>query len=485
MNKFIKKYKSMPVQVKASLWFLICAFLQRGISCITTPIFTRLLTTTEYGQYSVFDSWFKILLIIVSLNLWGGVYMQGMVKHESERKEYSSALQGLTLTLTVGWTVIYLLFQNFFNKAFSLTTVQMLAMMGMIWATSVFNFWSSEQRLDFKYKKLVIITVLVSIGKPLLGIILVTISEDKVTARILGLLIVEIAMYGGCFFDQMIRGKKFFSAKYWKYVILFAVPLLPHYLSMSVLNSADRIMIKQMDSVATAGIYSLAYSISLIMMMFNQALFQTVEPWIYKKIKSKQIEDIGRVAYSTFMLIAGVNIVLIVFAPEVVWIFAPKAYYDAIWVIPPVAMSVYFTFAYTFFATFEFFYEKKRNIAYASLVGAVLNVVLNYIFIPIFGYYAAGYTTLFCYMLYAIMHYIFMRRICKQFLDNRQPYKTSVLLAITFIFMAIGFGMLFTYKYIYIRYSLLAVMFIALIIFRNKIIVTIKALVSLKKEAKK
>ena len=89
------------------------------------------------------------------------------------------------------------------------------------------------------------------------------------------------------------------------------------------------------------------------MILFNTALLQTIEPWLYKKIKSKSIKDIEKVAYPAFLLIAGVNILLLVFAPEVVSIFAPTAYHDAIWVVPPVAMSVYFMFAYTFFAVFE------------------------------------------------------------------------------------------------------------------------------------
>ena len=48
MGKFLQKYRNMSVQV-GSFWFLICSFLQKGISSITTPIFTRLLTTEEYG----------------------------------------------------------------------------------------------------------------------------------------------------------------------------------------------------------------------------------------------------------------------------------------------------------------------------------------------------------------------------------------------------------------------------------------------------
>ena len=64
----------MPVQMKASMWFLICSFLQKGISMITTPIFTRILTTSEYGQYSVFNAWLQILTPIVCLSLYAGVY---------------------------------------------------------------------------------------------------------------------------------------------------------------------------------------------------------------------------------------------------------------------------------------------------------------------------------------------------------------------------------------------------------------------------
>ena len=43
MQKLVKKYTDLPIQVKASMWFFVCAFLQKGISFITTPIFTRLL----------------------------------------------------------------------------------------------------------------------------------------------------------------------------------------------------------------------------------------------------------------------------------------------------------------------------------------------------------------------------------------------------------------------------------------------------------
>ena len=118
MGKLRKKYRSMPVQVKASLWFLICSFLQKGISTVSTPIFTRLLSTAEYGQYNVFNSWLGIITIFVTLNLSAGVYTQGLVKFDKDNKILSSSLQGLTLFSVVVWTVVYLLFRNFWNRIF-------------------------------------------------------------------------------------------------------------------------------------------------------------------------------------------------------------------------------------------------------------------------------------------------------------------------------------------------------------------------------
>ncbi len=485
LKKMVNKYQHLPVQVKASLWFLICGFLQRGISTLTTPVFTRLLSTSEYGQYNVFNSWLSIITVFVTLNLCSGVYTQGLVKFEEERDIYSSSLQGLTLTLVLIWTVIYLSFYKFWNEVFSLTTVQVLAMLLMIWLSSAFNFWAREQRVDFKYQKLIIITILVSLAKPILGIILVVLADDKVTARILGIALVEVIGYIGLFMSQMLKGKKFYSRKYWKYALKFNVPLVPHYLSMSVLSGADRIMIERMVGTDEAGIYSLAYSVSLIMTIFNTALVQTIEPWIYKKIKTQEVKDISKIAYPAFIFIAVMNAMLMLFAPEIIAIFAPSSYYEAIWIVPPVAMGVYFMFAYNLFAEFEFYYEKTNYIAVATVLGAVANIVLNIIFINIFGYIAAGYTTLVCYILYAIFHYSFMRKICAKKLNNIQPYSTKIILLITLMFMAIGFFILFLYNNYIVRYLFIIISIIVLIINRKVIIEYIQTLVSIKKEKKK
>lgn len=481
LKKIKLKYQNMPVQVRASLWFLICSFLQKGISMLTTPIFTRILTTDEFGKYNVFNSWLGIATIFVSLSLAGGVYTQGLVKYEKDRNVFSSALQGLSSTLVILWTIIYFVFHDFWNALFGLSTVQMLSILIMIWTTAVFNFWSNEQRVEYKYKTLVIITLIVSLAKPITGILFVLLAEDKVTARILGLVLVELIAYSGLFVLQMKRGKTFVSAKYWKYALLFNLPLVPHYLSQIVLSSADRIMISNMIGDSEAGIYSLAYALSSIMLLFNTALMQTLSPWIYQKIKSNKIKEIEVVAYTSLIVIAVVNLLLILLAPEAVAVFAPKTYREAIYVIPPVAISVYFMYTYDLFAKFAFYYEKTKLIMAASIIGAVLNIVLNWIFIDLFGYIAAGYTTLVCYVIYSIAHYNLMNWVCREKCGGIKPYELKKILTISVPFTVMGFGFLMTYDYPMIRYGILAVFVIGSFVFRKKILHLANQLISIKK----
>lgn len=474
-------YRSLPVGAKAALWFLICSFLQKAIAVLTTPIFTRLLSTAEYGQFSVYQSWLGIVTIFVSLRLSAGVYTQGLIKFDREREVYSSSLQGLTLTLCILWTGVYFLCPDVWNSITKLTKPQMLAMMASIWSSAAFGFWAAEQRVHYRYRQLVVVTLLLAVASPVLCIFLVLHADDKVTARIAGGALIGFLGSIGLFAAQMKRGRVFFHKRFWRYAVAFNLPLVPHYLSQTVLYNADRIMIRDLTSASDAGIYSIAYSVSMLMTLFSTAIMQTMDPWIYQKIKDKKIGDIKNVAYPALIFISAANLFLMAFAPEIIRVFAPPAYHEAIYVVPPVAMSVVFIFSYDLFAKFEFYYEKTKLIMAASIAGALANVALNYVFIRLYGYQAAAYTTLFCYALYSLGHYLFMRKVCREYLEGMEPYSPKVLLCIYAAFLAAGFMFLASYRYTVVRYTIIVVGIMALIAFRKRVVSVINLFMELRK----
>lgn len=467
VRKVLNRWEGLSLPVKASICFLICGFLQKGISLITTPIFTRLLSTSEYGIYSVYNSWMGIITIFTTLQLYSGVYMRGLVKYDNDRENFSSAIQGISCLIWLIFFAIYIVFHGFWNKLFNQSTLLMLTMFIMIWTSMSFNFWSARQRVDYKYKLLVRVTIFTSIAKPMLSITAILLfPKYKVEARILSLGIVELIAYTGFFLAQIRRSKTLFSRYYWKYALKFNIPLIPHYLSQIILNQCDRIMIERIEGNSAAGIYSLAYNISQIMLVFNTAILNSMNPWIYKSIKEKQIKRIGTVSYAVLILIASVNIFLILLAPECIAIFAPKEYYAAIYVIPPIAMSVYFIFMYSLFAAFEFYYEKTGFITIASVSGALLNIILNYILIPKFGFIAAGYTTLLCYIVYSIGHYLFMRKLCKNEFAKSKIYDVKKLGLITIVFVVLGSFVILYYDVRIIRY--VEILVIVILIFAKR-----------------
>lgn len=262
LKRVLNIFKAMPMQNKASFWFVICSFLQKGISELTTSIFTRLLHSTDYGQFTVFFSWLDMCSFFVTLRFFYGVFVHDLVVIDGDKRAFASSMQGLELTLRLALTIIYLFVRDFWNGVFGLTTVQMLCMLVSIWALSAFRFGTDEKRNGIRYKAFVLVTISASILKLVLGTILVANSEDKATSRILILILVEYIVNSWLFFIQITKGKTFPSGKIWKHSLMFAIPMIPHYLSQTVLNGADRLIIRDMIGLNEASIYGLAYSIS-------------------------------------------------------------------------------------------------------------------------------------------------------------------------------------------------------------------------------
>ncbi len=476
VKKMYKHYISMPVAVKASVWFALCNFMQKGINILTIPIFTRLLTTEQYGVYTIYQSWYNLIYIFATLNLAAGVFNNGMIKFENERNRYTSALNGLSMTVTAILFAIYLLRYKLFNELLGLPTLLVVAMFVELMFSPAFSLWSARQRFDYRYRGLVAITLIMSVLSPVIGVGAVLISSHKAEARVLSYVGVQVCIGIVLCAVNFYKGKSFYVKSFWKYALWFNIPLIPHYLSMSVLGQADRIMIGKMVGLSQAAIYGLAYNISQMMNLLTTAVNSSFIPYSYKAMKNKKYKDIGKNANVLLLMWACMLVIIICFGPEIIRIFASPAYYEARWIIPPVALSVYFTFLYTLFGNVEFYYEANKFIMIASVFGAIVNIILNYIFIPIFGYIAAGYTTLFCYILFSVSHYLFHIKVLNKMTDGVRVYDMKFIVLISAALVMFALSVVFVYDMIIVRYAIIAAICIVMIIKRNYFIEKIKAI---------
>ena len=477
MKKIINKYKRMGVAAKAGIWFVFCNLLTKGISTITVPIFTRLLTTEEYGTYSIYLSWLNIFTIITSLNLYYGAYNNALNRYRDDktRNRYIASMQGITTSLVFVLALIYVTNIDFWNNVIGLPTPIMCLMLIELFVAPAILFWSGRQRFEYHYKKMVIVTLLKSALNPILGLFFVfTWDSHHEMARILGIAISEVCISGSILVYQFLKGKTFFDKKFWKYALSFNIPLLPHYLSGTILNQGDRIMIQKMVGRGEVAIYSIAYNVGMLIQIFTNAINNAMTPWMYERLNEKDFKAIRKNTTYILLGLAMIIIALMFFAPEVVLIFGSKKYIDAIYVVPPVAASVFFIFLFNIFAIPQMYYEDKRFMPIASMIAAVLNLILNFIFIRIYGYFAAGYTTLVCYIVYSIGHFYFSKAVCKKHMPGVELFEIRKIVLIGSFLVGCSILFNFLYRFTIVRYFLGGVLVTILLIQKKKIVCLIK-----------
>ena len=308
MDNIFKKYKNFSPQAKAAIWYTVCNLLQKGISLIAVPLYTRILTPEQYGAYTVFLSWLEIFEIIATFRLsWSG-YIVGLTKYDDDRDRYTSSVQGLGFTITSIALLIYLTIPNLINRLTGMTFGLTLMIFLLLYTTPAISFWSARQRVEYRYQAVVAVTMTSGILIPVLGIAAALVFDQKENA-IIGARVVVQGLIGVClFFVNSRKSFCFYNKEYWGRSLRFNLPLLSYYLSTTVLNSSDRIIIQNLVGKAQAGIYGVAYSASMIMNLFNNSINSSVQPWLFAKIKEKDYKEIPRVINGLLILIAGLNL---------------------------------------------------------------------------------------------------------------------------------------------------------------------------------
>ena len=472
MKNLINKYTNLPTQVKATIWFVACQAVQSGCKFLSLPFLVRLLTTEQYGIYSVFLSWLQIITLFATLNLHCGVYNNAMYKFPDQRSSYTSASQSLSVVCTLVFFVIYLLFQNAWDMLFGIRPLYIVLIFVQLLFTESFMLWSGRQRYEYKYASLLLYTALLAVLYMIFPVVAAAIfpQEHRLTAVIVSGVIVQAGIGLGFMIYNYIKGKTFYHREYWSYSLKFNIPLIPHYLSGIVLGQADRVMIKKYIGASEAGIYSFTYNISLVINIITTSINNAIIPYTYEKLKNRDYKNLKKISVFLVLMIGGMCLAFSAIAPELLKLFATEEYYDAVYLVPVISLSSYFTFLYSLFGNVEFFFEANKFITMASITGAIVNVILNYVLMPIFGYYAAGYTTLFCYILFCLGHYIFMRIVCKKKIDGDKVYNGTAILLISVAFVILAFGMMAIYDYPVIRYAIICIMLIVCWVKRDKLI---------------
>lgn len=459
MSIYETKTSSKPL--KAGIWYTISNFLVKGMVFLTTPIFTRIMTSSDIGLFSDASTWITILAIVATFELASSISIARFDFRNDLDAFISSNLVLGTIITGILYSVV-LFFHNFFEDLFKFDFDVLNLVFIYLLVYPAMQMFQMKKQIQFKYVPIVVVSLgstFIATGFSLLGVFFFT---NPLKGRIFGYYLPLIMTNIGLYIYLIVKGKKV-SFKYWKYGLLVSLPLIFHLLAAYLLTASDRLMITRVINNEATALYSVAYSCAMIISLLWSSMNNAWSPWAYQMMDTRDYVQLKSKSkcYTLFFLLIVFGFLLI--GPETLYVMGGKTYMGAVYVIPAVGIGYIFQFFYSFYVNIEFYSKKQVLIAIGTTIAAAINIGLNLVFIPKYGYIAAAYTTLASYMCLFLIHFVFV-----SFLRKTKWYDTKFFVCAGLFSTALAFFVSFLYgetlkRYIFIGMLIVAFAFFAIL----------------------
>lgn len=461
MNKLTKKIQNIPIGIKSGIVYTFSTLFTRGLAIITIPIFTRLMTTDQIGVVNLYNSWYSMISVFATLSLTSGGFQLAMKEFKNSRDQYESSVLSITSLMAVLIGIIYFVNPSFWEGVLGLPKLLIILMLVGFLVAPARDFWMARQRYEYKYKLSGLVSILSAVIASALSVAVVLHmnsvgAADVAEGRLLANYAVIYGVAGVIWLFLFAKGKKLYDKKFWKFSLSLSLPLVGYAIARQILDVSDRMMISKMVGNDKVGIYSTLYTVSSISLVAWNAINASFIPYLYQNIdNSSKKKNVQRLASILLALYAAIAIVLTFLAPEIVRILATDEYYEAIYIMPPIAAGIFLTSVSNMYSNILVYYKRTNVIMFSSAFAAIVNIILNYIFIKTIGYQAAAYTTLIAYILLALIEGVFASKEYKKITNDKMMiYNNKVILIMALVTILVSMCGLFFYSFSMIRYLL-------------------------------
>ena len=215
-----KKTKiSIPVGFKSAIVYLFATVFTRGLAIITTPIFTRIMTTDQVGVVNLYSSWYSMITVVSTLALTSGGFSIALREFEKERDQYVSSVLSLTSIVAIGLALLYFVAPSFWNNITGLPTHLMILLLIGLLVAPARDFWLSRQRFEYRYKLSGAVTVVSAVAASGLAVAAVLYANsidfsDIASVRLFANYSIVYGVAAVIWLSIFLKGKCFYSSKY-------------------------------------------------------------------------------------------------------------------------------------------------------------------------------------------------------------------------------------------------------------------------------
>lgn len=397
------------IVIKSGIWYMVSNLLIKASAFLTIPLFSRIMSKAQFGEYSNIASWMTVLTILTGFDAYTTVVRS---KHDFEEdidKYISSVyIMNVVVTLISYFSVVF--FWSFFSKIISIDLKYIHIVFLYLLTLPAYNLMMTKQRAFYKYKMFAGMTIFITLVTAIVSIFFVITFDDKLLGRVYGQYIPSIIIFPIIALIILIRGRGV-KLSYCLYSLKICLPLVPHLLSLLIIGASDRIMIKNIRGAEMAAIYSIDHNCVQIGNILFDAVNKAWAPWLMDVLHEEKYEEIKKSSTNYFFILEYLIFGVMLVGPEVIYILGGTEYGDAKWALPPLMLGCIFQVAYTMFVNVELYMKKTGIVAVATCTAAIVNIILNAVFIPKYGFVAAAFTSLIGYLILYILHYFNLKHL--------------------------------------------------------------------------
>ncbi len=466
----IEKLKELS---KDTAIYGISTIFGRFLGFLLVPFYTNVFSTSEYGLYAYLYS------VIAFLNI---VYIYGMdaayLKYSSLEQENNNSDIFSTPFLFVAFTSVVISFIVFSFKhqvnnwlgipsGYSYLLIYMLAII-LLDTLALIPFASLRiERKASKFATIKILNISINLTLNLLlilyykmGIEAIFISNIAASAFSLIVLIPDILK----------KLKIKVNTARLKQMLKFGLPYLPASIAAMIVQMIDVPILRYLTNDSTVGIYRANYKLGIFMLLFVSMFQYAWQPFFLNTAKDKNAKEIFSKVLTLFVLVATlIWVVISLFINDLAKIeflngktLIGKDYLVGIYIVPVVLFAYIFHGMYVNFNAGLYIEEKTKYFPYVTAAGATINIIVNFLLIPVWGIMGAALATLASYLTMAILMYF----VSNKFYKVKYEFGRVIPNLIVTAFVLIAYYYLYNLGYltILLKFGLLVGFFFALIL---------------------
>ena len=398
----------------------------RFLNYLLVPLYTNIFSTADYGV----SSWFYALVPFIAVFFTYGMetaFFRFAQKSEDKERVFATTLISITVSAIVLSLSIILFATPLANATKNAGRESFFVYFSIILAADAISTipfaWLRLQNEAMRFAMLRLLSIGVNIGLNLIFYLLIPylsklgifapldpLTEGvnlkwMIVANLMGSLVVL-----PFFMKEYKMVRLGFDSKLWNEMFHYAYPVIFMGFAGMINETLDRVLLKvlipnQVFAEEQIGIYSANYKLSILITLFIQAFRFAAEPFFFARAKEGDAKQTYAQVMQYFILICATIFLVVMLYIDIFKYFIGAKFREGLTVVPILLIANVFLGIYYNLSIWYKLTDKTRLGAVVSLIGAVITLILNWLWIPTYSYVGSAWATLICYFSMAVMSY--------------------------------------------------------------------------------